>query len=162
MTQHRRDVITILTDDHRAVELVFQELESRQGSPRHRWELTNYVIAELVRHSVAEQRYLCPTVRKVLPDGDRLAYKEIDEYAEAERIMNDLDGMDPTEAGFDATLGRLIRAIRRHVVDEESVLFPRLRAACAESDLVDLGGKVVLAKQMALIRPHHRFRSSGR
>ena len=48
MTQTRSDVVTVLTDDHRAVEHVFRELESRQGDMQHRRALTDHVIAELV------------------------------------------------------------------------------------------------------------------
>ena len=36
MTQTQNDVVTVLIDDHRAVERVFQELEGGQGSPEHR------------------------------------------------------------------------------------------------------------------------------
>ncbi len=154
MTQTRSDVVTALTDDHRAVERVFQELESRQGSPQHRRELVDHVVAELVRHSVAEEQYLYPAARKALQDGDQVADHEISEHAEAERTMKDLDGMDPADLRFDNLLGKLMSEIRHHVQDEENDLFPRLREACAETELVELGEKVMRAKNAAPTRPH--------
>ena len=154
MTQTRSDVITVLTDDHRAVERVFQELESGSGSPEHRRDLADHVIAELVRHSVAEEQYLYPATRKALPDGDQIADHELSEHAEAERTMNELDGVDPTEARVNELLGTLMSQIRHHVKDEEEDLFPRLQEACSESELTELGEQIVRAKQTAPTRPH--------
>lgn len=73
MTRTHSDVVSVLTDDHRAVEQVFVQLESRQGEPGIRRDLADHVIAELVRHSVAEEQYLYPAARKALPDGDTVA-----------------------------------------------------------------------------------------
>ncbi|WP_405427915.1 hypothetical protein [Micromonospora sp. NBC_00617] len=47
-------------------------------SPEYRRQLTDVVIAELVRHAVAEEAYVYPTARKALPDGDQIADHEID------------------------------------------------------------------------------------
>lgn len=154
MADIRNDAITILIEDHREAEQVFQELERPQGDPQHRRDLTDHVIAELVRHSVAEEQYLYPTVRKVLPDGDQLADREIGEHAEAERTMKDLDGMEPTDPRFAGLLSKLTREIRHHIRGEEAELFPRLRAMCSEADLIDLGQKIMAAKESAPTRPH--------
>ena len=154
MPQSRADVVTTLTDDHRAVERVFGELEGRQGDPQHRRDLADHVIAELVWHSVAEEQYLYPAARKALADGDQLADHEISEHAEAECTMKDLDGLDPTDPRFDELLGKLMHEIRHHVEDEESDLFPRMRQACSEEDLIELGEKIMRAKETAPTRPH--------
>jgi hemerythrin superfamily protein len=154
MTQTRHDVVTVLINDHRAVERVFTELEQGDGSPRHRRELADHVIAELVRHSVAEEQYLYPAARASLGDGDEIADHEIAEHAEAERTMKELDGLEPTDPRFDQLLGKLMREIRHHIEDEESDLFPRLRQACSETELGDLGEKIMRAKEVAPTRPH--------
>jgi hemerythrin superfamily protein len=154
MTQTGSDVITVLVDDHRAVEQVFGELESRSGTPEHRRAMADHVIAELVRHSVAEEQYLYPAVRQVLSNGDEIADHELSEHAEAEQVMKQLDGLDPTEARFDELLGQLISSIRHHVEEEEGDLFPKLREAASQSDLDTLGGQVVKAKESAPTRPH--------
>jgi hemerythrin superfamily protein len=148
------DLIDILVTDHREVETMFAELETGTGDPEHRRNLADVVIAELVRHSVAEEMYLYPTARKTLPDGDQLAEHEISEHAEAERIMNDLDGLDSTDPRFDTEVARLAAAIRHHVQDEETDLFPRLREACSREELLELGHRVEAAKKIAPTRPH--------
>ncbi|NES26413.1 hemerythrin domain-containing protein [Micromonospora terminaliae] len=152
--QTERDVVDVLMTDHREVEAIFVELESRQGTPEHRRRLADVVIAELVRHAVAEEAYVYPTARKALPDGDQLAEHEIAEHSDAERTMKELESLDPSEPRFDELLTHLTATIRHHVQDEETDLFPRLRAACAREELVELAGKVEAAKKSAPTRPH--------
>ncbi|WP_431905429.1 hemerythrin domain-containing protein [Micromonospora carbonacea] len=149
-----QDVVDVLVADHREVEAIFVELEGRQGTPEHRRQLADVVIAELVRHSVAEEQYVYPAARRALPDGDQLAEHEIAEHAEAERTMKELESVDPSEARFEPLLAHLTKAIRHHVQEEESDLFPRLRAAMAREELVELAGKVQAAKRTAPTRPH--------
>ncbi|HEX6497490.1 MAG TPA: hemerythrin domain-containing protein [Micromonosporaceae bacterium] len=149
-----RDVIAVLIEDHREVEQMFSELESGTGDPEHRRQVANAVIAELVRHSVAEEEYLYPVTRDVLPDGDRIADEEIREHAQAERTMKEIEGVDATDARFDEMLGSLMAEIRHHIAEEENMLFPRLRETCPPERLMELGRKVETAKKMAPTRPH--------
>ncbi|MFC4148774.1 hemerythrin domain-containing protein [Micromonospora mangrovi] len=149
-----QDVVDVLMADHREVESIFVELESRQGTSEHRRQLADVVIAELVRHSVAEEAYVYPTARKTLPDGDQIADHELTEHADAERTMKELESLDPSEPRFDELLSHLTATIRHHVKDEENGLFPRLRAAVAAEELVELAGKVQKAKKAAPTRPH--------
>jgi hemerythrin superfamily protein len=148
------NLISVITEDHREVEAVFQELESGEGTPEHRRDLADHVIAELVRHSVAEEEYMYPAAREALEGGDELADHELEEHAEAEKLMKQLDGLDPTDPRFDELLGTLMAEIRHHIEEEESDLLPKLEAACSEEQLRDLGEKVVRAKAMAPTHPH--------
>jgi len=149
-----RDVVDVLVSDHREVEALFQELERGQGTPDHRRQVADVVIAQLVRHSVAEEAYVYPTARRALPDGDQVAEHDIEEHAEAEQTMKELEAVEATDPRFDELVSRLSSMIRHHVEEEESELFPRLRSACAREELVELAGKVEAAKRMAPTRPH--------
>jgi hemerythrin superfamily protein len=153
-TNGSRDVVDLLIKDHREVESLFQQLEAGQGKPDHRRQVADVVIAELVRHSVAEEAYVYPAARKALPDGDQVADHEISEHAEAERTMKELEAVDATDPRFDQLLSQLTRIIRHHIEDEESDLFRRLREACSRDELVALAGKVQAAKKAAPTRPH--------
>jgi len=148
------NLISVLVTDHREVEEMFTELETEGLSAQRRSELRDKVITELVRHSVAEEMYLYPTTRKVLPGGDQLADREIEEHAAAERLMKDLEKVDPQDARFDDLLTQLITDVRGHVGEEETDLFPRLEAACSDQELAELGAKVQQAKKLAPTRPH--------
>jgi hemerythrin superfamily protein len=148
------NVIAVLTQDHREVEEMFAQLEIPGLDPQKRRDIADDIIIELVRHSVAEEQFLYPAVRRALPDGDRIADKELRDHAEAERTMKELDGLDAAEARFDTLVSQLITEIRTHVLDEENSLFPRLAATCSADELQDLGRKVTAAKQVAPTRPH--------
>ncbi|HVW44499.1 MAG TPA: hemerythrin domain-containing protein [Amycolatopsis sp.] len=153
-TTHQADLISVITSDHRAVEEVFTQLESGQGSPEHRRDLADHVITELVRHSVAEEQFMYPAARRYLDNGDELADHEIQEHAEAEQVMKQLEGVPATEPRFDELLRELMHDIRHHVEDEEKDLLPKLQRACPAEDLRELGEKVERAKRFAPTRPH--------
>ncbi|WP_370937990.1 hemerythrin domain-containing protein [Amycolatopsis sp. cg13] len=149
----RTDLITVITDDHRDVERVFAELE---GAPAagNRKDVVDHVIAELVRHSVAEEQLMYPAARKYLDDGDEIADHEIEEHAEAEKVMKQLERKNPGEPEFEELLGKLIADVRHHIKEEETDLLPRLREACSAEELDRLGERVLAAKKIAPTRPH--------
>ncbi|WCN82031.1 hemerythrin domain-containing protein [Micromonospora sp. LH3U1] len=153
-TADDHDVVDILIADHREVETLFVELETRRGTPEHRRQLLDVVIAELVRHSVAEEAYVYPIARKALPDGNEIADREIAEHADAERTMKELESIDSSDPRFDELLTHLTSTIRQHVREEENELFPRLRAATAREELIDVADKVTAVKKIGPTRPH--------
>ncbi len=152
-TTQQQDLIEAILTDHREVEAVFAEIE-RSGDARNRRELVEHVIVELVRHSVAEEQYLYPTAREVLADGDELADHELEEHAEAEEVMKDIENTDASDPRFDELVGKLIEDIRHHLKDEEGDLLPKLREACDATQLRELGEKFERAKKTAPTRPH--------
>jgi hemerythrin superfamily protein len=154
MATESKDLVSVIVSDHREVEGIFKELESKQGSPQHRRDLADHVIAELVRHSVAEEQYMYPAAREALADGDEVVDHELEEHAEAEKVMKELDGLDADDPDFDRLLTTLIEDIRHHIEDEETDLLPKLQEACTSEQLEDLGEKVLRAKAMAPTRPH--------
>lgn len=154
MAADSNDLISVIIADHRAVEQVFIELETGHATPEQRRDLADHVIAELVRHSVAEEQYMYPMAREVLEDGDSIADHEIEEHAEAEQMMKDLEEVNAASAEFDQLMSKLISDIRHHVEDEEQDLLPKLQSACSDEQLQDLGQKVLQAKEIAPTRPH--------
>ncbi|MDA8371245.1 MAG: hemerythrin domain-containing protein [Nocardiopsaceae bacterium] len=148
------DLIDIIVSDHRDVERIFTELEKGTASPEQRKQMVDHVIAELVRHSVAEEQYMYPAARKALADGDALADHELEEHAEAEQVMKDLSETEATDPRFEELLQKLMSDIRHHIEGEENEFLPRLKAACSKAELQDLGRRVQQAKKVAPTRPH--------
>lgn len=157
MAEQHRNVIDILTTDHREVEQMFVELESLHGATsdddrQRRKDLVEQVTIELVRHSVAEEAEVYPVVAQKVSESE--AERSKHEHAEAEKTMKRLEDLQPDDAGFDAELAALMREIREHVKGEEGEVFPQMRQAFSEDELVELGMKVASIKQMAPTRPH--------
>ncbi|GIH94419.1 hemerythrin domain-containing protein [Planobispora siamensis] len=154
-TIQETDVVAVLTHDHREVERMFAELEQLPtGDTDRRRQLTEKVITELVRHSVAEEAYVYPAVRDLVPGGDALADRELREHAEAEETMKELEETDIADAHHGVLLNRLMAEIRAHVQEEEHELFPKLRANADADQLAELGRKVQAIKKVAPTRPH--------
>lgn len=151
---HGGDVIEELTGDHRELDRLFEQIEAAAAGSPERKRLVDQVTIELVRHSVAEEEYLYPAVRRHLPDGDATADKEIADHGTVERLLKDLEGRDAGASDFDVLVRKLKTEVTSHVRDEETNLFPRLRRACDKEALHELGEKVRSAKKTAPTRPH--------
>lgn len=148
------DLIHAIVRDHRDLERVFNEIERHSHSLAYRKDLVDHLIADLVRHSVAEEQFVYPVARDRIEDGDELVDHEIAEHARAERLMKELAPLDASDPRFDDVVGQLIDDVRHHFEDEERDLLPALRARCSEAELRDLGRKVIVAKDSAPTRPH--------
>lgn len=151
---HGGDVIDELVTDHREVEDMFGRIEALPSGDKNRKVYAEQATMELVRHSVAEEEYLYPAVRKHLVNGNAMADRELEDHSKAERIMKDLEGHEADDPEFDRLIGMLMSEIRSHIADEEETLFPQLRVACPAEMLDELGDKVRTAKKMAPTRPH--------
>lgn len=156
------DLITFLMDQHREVDEMFAQLEKMDGSTSDdARRLAEQVVISLVEHSVAEEIYLYPATREHVPGGNEIADHELSEHGEAEETMTKLESLEPNDAGFWPTMRELISSVRHHVQEEENDLFPKLRAACSEEALQDLGGKVEQVQNIAPTRPHPSSPSEG-
>ncbi len=148
-----RDVIDVLVTDHReALELVEQIRTSTDAEQRR--DLTDSLISELVRHSVAEEMYVYPAMREHLPNGDEAAEHDTKEHKQLEATMKKLESADASGTEFAGHLAELERILRDHVSDEEQEQFPKLRQHVPAERLVELKGKVETAKKIAPTRPH--------
>ena len=156
------DVITFLTHQHNEVNALFTQLEKMEGSTSDEAQrLAEEVVISLVKHSVAEEIHLYPAVREHVPGGNEIADHELHEHDEAEQIMKRLESLKPADTEFWPTMRELISAIRHHVREEEDDLFPKLRQACSQQELMELGKKVQQTEKMAPTRPHPSAPSEG-
>ncbi|MFD4974828.1 hemerythrin domain-containing protein [Streptomyces sp. NPDC058424] len=151
---HGGNVIEELMADHREVEEIFGRIQSTAGQGQELRDLVDEVTIELVRHSVAEEQYLYPTVRERVEDGGRIADKEIADHSRVEQLLKQLERVNADDPQMSALLQQLMEEVADHVEDEENNLFPLLRQACSSEMLGDLGEKVRRAKAMAPTRPH--------
>ena len=147
-----QDVVDILTTDHHEVLDLVGRIPA--ADPARRRDMADTVIAELMRHSVAEEMYVYPAMRDHLPDGESKVQHDIQEHQQLEEVMKELEGIDAADARFLEALGRLEAVLRDHVSDEESEQFPMLRAQLTREQLVEMGQKVETAKKAAPTRPH--------
>jgi hemerythrin superfamily protein len=148
-----RDVIDELTTDHREVAELFDQIAATTD-PAQRRDLTDSLIAELVRHSVAEEMHVYPAIRDHVPNGDAAVDDDTKEHKELEVRMKELESADASSPEFLDVLARTRALFQHHITDEEGQQFPQLRAHIPAERLVELKGKVETAKKLAPTRPH--------
>ncbi|MEV5846481.1 hemerythrin domain-containing protein [Streptomyces sp. NPDC051985] len=151
---HGGDAIAELMTDHREVEEMFARIQAMPGSGQELRDVVDQVTIELVRHSIAEEEYLYPAVRKHIDGGDRIADKELADHAQVEKLLKELEKTDTGDPKMSPLLQGLMDEVAAHVQDEEENLFPMLRRSCSPEALNDLGDKIRRAKSMAPTRPH--------
>jgi hemerythrin superfamily protein len=147
------DVVDMLTTDHHEVLDLLQQIKITIDAEERR-DLADTVISELVRHSVAEEMYVYPAMKKYLPDGDEAVDHDVEEHKELEQTMKKLESVEAQSPEFAQLLGELEDILRDHVSDEETEQFPQLRAQVPREELIEMGKKVENAKKLAPTRPH--------
>nr|BFE65837.1 hypothetical protein GCM10020063_103630 [Dactylosporangium thailandense] len=115
------DLLELLTAEHRRLESLFADAETAP-TPRRRREAVAAAEEALRRHIDAESRFLHPALREHLPAGPDIAAYEDAEHASFGSLA---------AGGFDA--------VREHMQEEETEIFPRLAQACPAGELRRLG-----------------------
>ncbi|GAA2203805.1 hemerythrin domain-containing protein [Nonomuraea monospora] len=121
------DVITLITQDHRVVEGIFDKLKKGQGDQR---ALVHELHALLIAHARAEED-------RVYPGID--AHHSVEEHKEAEVLLDSLVRAQPGTAEFAKALDDLIESINHHVEEEETKLLPSLKKSADAKELERLG-----------------------
>ncbi len=147
------DVIDILTADHREMVDLISQIE-QTPDPSQRRDLADTVIAEVMRHAVAEEMYVYPAIEKHVPNGKEAVKHDKEEHQEIVETMKQIEGIDASDPQFLGKVRELDSRLRHHAEDEELKHFPKLRAHVPAETLVDLGEKVQTAKKLAPTRPH--------
>lgn len=117
------DILDLLAREHRELAALCARLDA--GEP-----VASVLTATLSRHLSAEEQYLYPVVRAVVPGGTALADAE------------------------STALRTGVAAIPGHVDRCERLIFPPLRAALDETARIRLGNRAVIAGEAAPTRPH--------
>lgn len=146
-----RTVADVIETQHRTLLALCDRLT---GDGEDRRKVTEVVVAALSRHLSAEEQYLYPAVRRVVPDGDRLTDRELAEDHDLLVTLRRLDGVRPEHPSFGALAADVTAAVRRHVEADAAELLPLLRQMVPAEDLIRVGNRIELAQEAAPTRPH--------
>jgi hemerythrin-like domain-containing protein len=153
MTETTPDSIdTVLRSDHAAIKRALAELRIN-ADPRATGDLFEQLTADIVRHFVAEEQYLLPSVRDHLADGEAISTASFAEHERIEDLLKKLDHDDTNDEQIGAALAELEQAIEAHVAAQDSDVLPALVAASDPAELEELGQGVLGAEQLAPTHP---------
>ncbi len=148
-----RDVVEILSADHREMVELLGQIE-QTADPGRRRELADTVIAEVMRHAVAEEMYVYPAIEEHVPGGKEQVEHDKQEHDQIVKVMKQMEDVDASDPAFMGLVLQMEAMLRHHATDEESEQFPQLRAHIPGEKLVKLGEQVQTAKKLAPTRPH--------
>lgn len=147
------DVVDILTTDHQDMLDLLRQVETTTDAELRR-DITDTVIAEVMRHSVAEEMIVYPSVEKYVPNGSEEVAHDKEEHEELVSAMKQLEDLDASEPSFMEQIRELAKLLDHHAHDEEDEQFPKLRENIPRDELIEMGKKVENAKKVAPTRPH--------
>jgi hemerythrin superfamily protein len=130
------DVVDLITQDHREVERMFEELKS---SPEKRAGLVPVLVTLLTAHSRAEEGEVYPVARDEAGIADDVEHSQ-EEHLQADKLLANLAEKDPESPEFDQALDELVEAVTHHVEEEESKVLPGMRNGLSSERLQELAG----------------------
>lgn len=149
------DAITLLKNDHQAVEKLFKRFEATSDQALvERRKIVDQIIEELSKHAAIEEQLFYPVTRATVEDVDDDVLEGLEEHHVVKWLLDELEQMDPADERFKAKVTVLIENVRHHVQEEEEDYFPKVRSELGRNDLVDLGDAMEDAKKTAPTHPH--------
>ncbi|MDQ3679047.1 MAG: hemerythrin domain-containing protein [Actinomycetota bacterium] len=140
------NALVLLSNDHRAVEELFNRLSSSKRVNRD--DTIDRLILELSVHAEVEEEIVYPAVKRHVDGGRRLANQAEREHQEMRDKLERLAGMDPDSREAEALIEELHQDVQEHFAEEEGPdgLFAQLRASMDEESLKELGPQITEAK----------------
>ena len=132
------DAIQLLKDDHKKVEKIFSDLESKRDDRR---ALFPELDRELTIHAEIEEKVFYPAAREAAPTRD-LVLESIEEHKQIKMVLADLEKTDMRTAEWAADLKVLKEDVMHHVGEEENDLFPKVKTILSKEQLEDLGSRM--------------------
>nr|WP_305789084.1 hemerythrin domain-containing protein [Actinoplanes lichenis] len=139
-------ITDVVAREHRELLALAEELTADGTDAARRATIAQVLVASVARHLSAEEQYLYPAVRDVVPDGPELVTREL---AEDRAMLEELRLFE----GSGDPAGLLTR-LRRHSGAASGELIPLLERLAGIEDLIRLGNRFETALEAAPTRPH--------
>jgi hypothetical protein len=146
-----RSIIAVLSDEHQQLTELSAELARTAEPPQ---ELADVITAAVSRHLSAEEQYLYPAVKALLPDGEKLSHREIERDTQILKQLALLETLPRDSEAFTELAGAIDTDLHHHREACAADIFPGLRELASEVDLIRLGNRIEVAQEAAPTRPH--------
>ena len=148
MAEKSMDAITLLKEDHAKVKQLFRDFEAsgaRAFSTRKR--IGDAIRQELEVHTRIEEDIFYPGVQSSAPE---MIAEAIEEHHVVDRILEELEQIEPADEKFTAKMTVLIENVEHHADEEEKEMFPAVKKALGMETLRDLSGRMMAHKQQRM------------
>jgi hemerythrin superfamily protein len=128
------DAVDLLDADHKLAQKMFLDYEALcdDGAPAEaKQQLALKICQDLSVHTQLEEEIFYPLVRAVIHD-DSLMHEALHEHAEAKEAIARIQGMKPSDAGYDDEVMQLGATVMDHVMVEREQIFLKARYSTAD------------------------------
>ncbi|HEX5012780.1 MAG TPA: hemerythrin domain-containing protein [Candidatus Limnocylindrales bacterium] len=133
------NAITMLTEDHRAVQRMLDELETTtERGVKTRTELFGRIKQALTVHEVIEEEIFYPALREH-PRAKDMVLEAYEEHDVVDTIMGQLGSLPVDDETWGAKATVMIENLRHHIEEEEKEMFPTARRVFDADELEQLG-----------------------
>jgi hemerythrin superfamily protein len=132
------DFVTVLTEDHRRVEQLFNQFDETGDAG-----VARQIFLELSVHSMVEEELLYGLYSAKVDNAGAAEARA--EHQEAKDLIVALEGMDPESDEFVSTMGQLKASVMHHVEEEENEIFPKILEKIPDTASI-LGDDIVARK----------------
>lgn len=146
------DVIDVLTEDHRVLRELLEQLD-REDRPAEMRALFLRIVREFAAHEAAEHDVVFPAARAAAPAARTTLHDLAAEHDEVDSLLDEMLHLDPAGFGFVKRASALILELQAHFLEEEDLLFPQLRSVLDPAERAELAVLVRAAKRSARAVP---------
>ena len=115
-SQDKQDAITLLTEDHRTVEGLFEQFQ-RTSESQEKEQIARQICTELKVHALLEEEIFYPALRGKIDDDD--IDEALVEHDGAKLLINEIEASGAEADFFEAKVKVLQEQIEHHVKEEE-------------------------------------------
>ena len=143
------NAITMLTEDHREVKKLLDELEpTTERGVKTRHELFARIKASLSVHEAIEEEIFYPALREH-PKTKDIALEGYEEHNVVDSIMGELESLPVDDETWGAKAKVMIENLRHHIEEEEGEMFPMARKVFDADELTELGERMAARRATA-------------
>lgn len=138
------DALELLKQDHQAVKSLFDQIDDAEDA-KQRKKLFDQIDTELNIHAHIEETVFYPEMQKI-DELKEMVEEALEEHQEVKTLLEEMEGLDPENEQFSASLEELMENVEHHVAEEENEMFPKVREQCDQATLDRLGEQLESAK----------------
>ena len=134
------DVLELLTEQHKEVDQLFENLEKGVGDRRAQFQ---ELADKLAAHATVEEKVFYPAV--MAKDTNSLLHESVEEHLAIKRVLADMIEMRLDDDTFKAKLSVLKEQVSHHAhKEEEKKLFPIVKDLMSRDERAALGNEVLV------------------
>lgn len=131
------NAIDLLEQQHHHVESLADEFGD--ANSERQAEIAREVVFDLRLHTTIEEEIFYPAVRERVPSLEDEILEDLEEHHAVEMLLDEMDGMDPTDERFEAKFTVIRELVEHHVQEEREDLFPEVQDQLDQALLEELG-----------------------